>query len=206
LTFEEYLASRALMESEYVDRDRWLREKWPDERWKEEEQWLRKKIDTNWFEDAVPQHQIMLPVFQIGKYPVTNGRFREFVKDHGYKNPQWWNFSPEAEAFHKDLQEKFPRYWHDPRWNGDNAPVVGVSWYAATAFCNWLTRRWCEEGKIGATETIRLPTEAEWEKAASWDGQNKTKRRFPWGEEYDVNLANADGQTRGFGNSFGVTN
>lgn len=297
LTFEEYLASRALVESEHVNRDAWLREKWQDERWKEtirlavggahsrdasdmldkildmpdgsrlgqqallageclldfggqvkarqkvidemrklfnrreveaalrveagevlgrlgdprnleafvevpagefplgitkdEEQWLKKKFDTDWFKNALPQHQIVLPAFQISKYPVTNGRFREFVKDRGYENRQWWSFSPEAEAFRKKLQEKLPEYWHDPRWNGDNAPVVGVSWYEAVAFCNWLTRKWRDEGKIGATETIRLPTEAEWEKAASWDGQNQTKRRFPWGEEYDENLVNA---------------
>jgi len=300
LTFEEYLASRALMESEYLDRDAWLQENWSDERWKEvirlavggahprdasdrlekilampdgarlgqqallagdclldfggqvkarpgvinamlelfnrreveaalrveagevlgrlgdprdleefvdvpagefplgvtkeEEQWLKEKFNTDWFKDALPQHPIMLPAFQIGKYPVTNGCFHEFVENAGYENPQWWNFSPEAEAFRKNLQEKFPEYWHDPRWNGDNAPVVGVSWYEATAFCYWLTRKWRDEGKIGATETIRLPTEAEWEKAASWDGQNKTKRRFPWGEEYDGNLVNANGK------------
>ncbi|MDZ7305033.1 MAG: SUMF1/EgtB/PvdO family nonheme iron enzyme [candidate division KSB1 bacterium] len=298
LTFEEYLASRALMESEHLDHDIWLQEKWPDERWKEvirlavggahsrdasdmlekilampdtgrlgqqvllageclldfggqvkarknvidamldlfnrrevepalrvetgevlsrlgdprnleefvevpagefpmgitkeEEQWFRKKYNTEWFERSLPQHKIALPTFGIGKYPVTNRSFREFVKDNGYENPQWWNFSRDAEAFRKKLEEKWPRFWRDPRWNGDNYPVVGVSWYEAVAFCNWLTQKWRDEGKIGKNEIIRLPTEAEWEKAASWDWQNQHKRRFPWGEEYDENLVNAE--------------
>jgi len=300
LTFEEYLASRALMESEHLDRDAWLNKKWQDERWKEvirlaiggahsrdasdmldkilampedtrpgqqvllageclldfggqvkarpkvidamldlfnrreveavlrvetgevlsrlgdprnleefvevpegefplgvtedEAQWFKKKYDTDWFKHSLPQHKIALPAFQISKYPVTNRSFREFVKNGGYENPQWWNFSPEAEVFRKKLKEKFPEYWHDPRWNGDNYPVVGVSWYEAMAFCNWLTRKWRDEGKISNTELIRLPTEAEWEKAASWDWQNQHKRRFPWGEEYNENLVNAEGK------------
>jgi formylglycine-generating enzyme required for sulfatase activity len=300
LTFEEYLASRALMESEHIDREAWLQEKWPHEGWKEvirlavggahprdasdmlekilampdsawlghqallageclldfggqvrsrpkvmqamlnlfdrrevepairveagavlsrlgdprdleefvevpagefpmgvtenEAQWLKKKYDTDWFKHSLPQHQIALPAFQISKYPVSNRSFREFVKDSGYENPQWWNFSQEAEAFRKKLKEKCPEYWHDPRWNGDNYPVVGVSWYEAMAFCLWVTQKWQKEGKLGQNESVRLPTEAEWEKAASWDWQNQRKRRFPWGEEYDETLVNAEGK------------
>ena len=71
-----------------------------------------------------------------------------------------------------------PRYWNDPKWNLDNHPVVGVSWYEAVAYCNWLTAT--------TGQAFRLPTEAEWEKAArGTDG-----REWPWGNDFEQGEAN----------------
>ena len=158
----------------------------------EELAWFKKEYRQEWLKHSSPQHLITLPAFAIGKYPVVNRSFREFVTSRGYDDPQWWNFSEKAEAFRRSLEEKCPKYWHDSKWNGGNAPVVGVSWFEAVAFCRWLTRKWRDEGKLGANESVRLPTEAEWEKAASWDWCQQHKRRFPWGDEYDGALINAE--------------
>ena len=59
-----------------------------------------------------------------------------------------------------------PRYWQEKSRNRTTQPVVGVSWYEAAAYCNWLTERWRAEEVITAGEVVRLPTQAEWEAAA----------------------------------------
>jgi len=72
----------------------------------------------------------------------------------------------------------YPFWWDDPTWNLPNHPVVGVSWFEALAYCNWL-------GEITG-RSCRLPTEAEWEKAArGTDG-----RIYPWGSEWAEDRAN----------------
>ena len=110
--------------------------------------------------------------FAIGKYPVTNAQYRFFVDDGGYTNPKWlqkcW-----TEAGRRALRDNGwtePRWWDDPAFSQPNQPVVGVSWYEAVAYVNWLREI---TGK-----PYRLPTESEWERAARYsDG-----RTYPWGE------------------------
>jgi len=71
-----------------------------------------------------------------------------------------------------------PEFWHDERYNRTCQPVVGVSWYEARAYCNWLG------AQTGAA--VRLPTEVEWEAAA----RGPAARRYPWGEAFDRLRAN----------------
>ena len=111
------------------------------------------------YDREMPVHQVYLDAYYIGKYPVTNAEYLRFVEAAGHKPPQHW----EGDAV--------------PAGKEDH-PVVYVSWDDAQAFCHWLA------GETGYA--LRLPTEAEWEKAArGTDG-----RTFPWGEELDQTRCN----------------
>lgn len=118
-------------------------------------------------DDEKPRHTIYLDAFHIDKYEVTNVQYKKFVD----ANRQW-------------QKDRIPEKYHDgdylKHWNGNNYPlgkgnhpVVYVSWYAAMAYAEW-------HGK-------RLPTEAEWEKAARGD---RYGRDYAWGGSLDPNKAN----------------
>lgn len=99
--------------------------------------------------DETPQKEIYLDEFYISKYEITNEQYGKFLKD----NPD----------------HPKPDYWDVENYNDPDQPVVGVNWNDAVAFCNWLSQ------KTG--ENYRIPSEAQWEKAArGTDG-----RIFPWG-------------------------
>lgn len=127
-----------------------------------------------------PVHVVELSAFYIGKFEVTNGDWRKFRDDAGYDDPKFW---PSGRVVPKN---QVP-YWTQPQNHGggtpdsDNYPVLGVNWDSATAYCNWLS------AKTG--KKYRLPTEAEWEKAARGTDQ----RRFPWGNTIDRQYANFTG-------------
>ena len=123
-----------------------------------------------------PVHVVELDAFYIAKYEMTNGEWRKFRDDPGYEDAKFW---PEGRVVPKDQSP----YWNDARNHGggtpdsDNYPLLGVNWDSATAYCNWLSEK---TGK-----KYRLPTEAEWEKAARGTDQ----RRYPWGNEIDHSYA-----------------
>lgn len=126
-----------------------------------------------------PKHEVYVEAFYIGKYPVTNAEWKSFMESGGYRNKAYW---PDPDWLH-DRKEKAPRYWRDPKFNDPRMPVVGVDWRECVAFCNWLSEvMW---------RPVRLLTEAEWEKAASWDPKNKSKRMYPWGDEWDQSRCNS---------------
>jgi len=130
----------------------------------------------DWFTDEAPQQILNLDAFWIMQTEVTNGQFAAFVDDSGYTQEQWWSEAGWAWRGENDITQ--PRYWDDTDWNQPDHPVVGISWYEATAYAAWLADK---------TELeIRLPTEAEWEKAA----RGTEGRIFPWGNEWDGTLLN----------------
>ncbi len=148
-----------------------------------------KKADKQAYDDEEPQHSLNLLAYAIGKYPVTVAQYRCFVVAGGYDNRDYW-----TEAGWEYRQKEGwtePRYWQAPRWTVPNHPVVGVSWYEAAAYCNWL--------KATTGRDFRLPDEAMWEKAArGTDG-----RLYPWDNEWNPAYLNAHetgiGQTAAVG-------
>jgi formylglycine-generating enzyme required for sulfatase activity len=146
--------------------------------------------------NALPQHDVDLASYAIARYPVTNAAYRKFVEDGGYGRSDLW--LPEGWQWRTTANAETPHYWsgaaHKP-----NHPVVGVCWFEAMAFCAWLTGRLTDEDVLRPGEIIRLPTEAEWEKAARGgatldrrrsQSNNMPQRRFPWGDSFLAAMAN----------------
>ncbi len=122
------------------------------------------------------QHELVLPAYQMGKYPVTNTEFARFIEAGGYQYKRWWTKAGWQEVGQKQNE---PRYWQDVRFNKPNQPAIGLSWYECVAYCRWLST---ETG-----QPYRLPTEAEWEKAA----RGVEGEVYPWGNEFEANRLNA---------------
>jgi len=130
-----------------------------------------------------PVHAVDLDAFYIAKFEMTNGEWKKFRDDPGYDNAKFW---PGGRPAPKD---QIP-YWTQANNHGgatpnsDDFPVLGVNWDSAVAYCNWLS------AKTG--KKYRLPTEAEWEKAARGTDQ----RRYPWGNEINHTFANYVGSAK----------
>jgi iron(II)-dependent oxidoreductase len=110
---------------------------------------------------------VQLGTFYIDKYPVTVGAYREFVEAAGYETRSHWTRAGWAWRTAEGIGA--PRFWGEPEWSAylvDNHPVVGVSAFEAEAYA--------------AFRGARLPTEAEWEKAA----RGPFGHRYPWGDVF----------------------
>ena len=133
------------------------------------------------FDNEKPQHKIFLEDFMIDRAPVSNGDYLEFIKGGGYQDFRWWH----SAGWEKVNQENWeaPLYWerHNNKWmirdfaglhraaDKLNEPVSHVSFLEASAFAKWAGKR--------------LPTEAEWEKAASFSPSLESRQDFPWGDD-----------------------
>ena len=136
--------------------------------------------DREWaYDNERPAHRVDVPRFRIDVAPVTNGQFLGFMADDGYRRRELW-----SDAGWLWLMET--RVAHAAQWlpNGNGTwyerafgrvvplafdrPVIHVSWFEAEAYARWAGKR--------------LPSEAEWEKAAAWDLETRVARRFPWGD------------------------
>lgn len=122
-----------------------------------------------------PAHVVDLPAFRIGRVPVTNGEWRHFIDDGGYRDSRWW--SERGWQHRQRAGLTAPQFWsadgttrvrfgHVEDVPADE-PVQHVTYFEAEAYAAWA----------GA----RLPTEIEWEKACAWDPAANARRRFPWG-------------------------
>lgn len=140
------------------------------------------------YDNEQPPHTVELADFRIDKFPVTNGEYAAFIEANGYQIRSLW--SDEGWAWKEEHRIEYPLYWSLAKeWNGNASsnigwcvrelfeesdqktdhPVTGVSWHEAESFARFAGKR--------------LPTEAEWEKAASWNPATSTKSRFSWGNQ-----------------------
>lgn len=117
--------------------------------------------------------------FYIGIGPVTNNDYRHFINAGGYKKEDYWSNEGWAWREENDISEPFD--FDNSEFNGWEQPVVGVSFYEAEAYCNWLTEMLMQEQPDFWQEgmLVRLPSEAQWEYAA----RGEKSRRYPWGPD-----------------------
>jgi iron(II)-dependent oxidoreductase len=143
------------------------------------------------YDNERPQHWVELKSFYMDAAPVTNGAFMEFIEDGGYQRRELycddgWRWLQESGVQAPQQWAREGRDWlvvnFGRRMHLDLLrPVTHVSWYEASAFAKWANKR--------------LPTEAEWEKAAAWNPAKKLAQRYPWGDTSPTSeLANL-GQT-----------
>jgi iron(II)-dependent oxidoreductase len=132
------------------------------------------------FDNEKWAHDVEVAPFAIARAPVTQAEFAGFVEAGGYGRREFW--SEEGWAWRESVGAEAPVYWRREAGGGwsrrefdrwvalePHRPVLHVNWHEANAYCRWAGRR--------------LPSEAEWEMAASWEPRTGRKRRFPWGDE-----------------------
>ena len=131
------------------------------------------------YDNEVPEHKTYLNAYEIDTYPVTNKQFMAFIDAGGYEDYRFWLSDGWDVVNEKKWDaplywQKMEGYWYKKDFGGLNKispdePATNVSYYEADAYSKWAGKR--------------LPTEAEWEKAASWNEDLEKKTIYPWGDE-----------------------
>ncbi len=142
------------------------------------------------YDNERPEHMVFVEDYRIAVAPVSNAEFMQFVEEGGYRKRELW--SDDGWNFIQEQGIEAPKYWFrgdDGSWLtrsmnrvgpvNPRSPVIHVCYHEAEAYCRFVG--------------MRLPTEAEWEKAATWDAATQKKLRFPWGDDaWSPEKANLD--------------
>lgn len=130
---------------------------------------------SSWFEQSSPRRDMRIPnEFYIDTYEVTNESFANFLNNMENHESICYDADCFDPRYSQILIEEDGSYLVEEDKN--QFPVTGVTWYGASAFCEW--------------RGVRLPFEAEWEMAASWDWETQTKTIYPWGDDFYGNITN----------------
>lgn len=113
--------------------------------------------------------------YRISRYPITVAQYQRFVQAGGYNDSRHWTAA--GWAWRQQLERQGPATYAAPHLS-PTLPITGVSWYEAIAFCHWLS---AETG-----ETVNLPSEAQWERAA----RHTDGRTYPWGDDFAATRCN----------------
>lgn len=123
-----------------------------------------------------PRHSVAVAAFRLARTPVTNRQYADFIAANGYTTEAYWPTLGWRWATMRRVDR--PAFWGQSPYAHPDQPVVGVTWFEATAFACWLA--------AATGGDCHLPTEAEWEAAA----RGTDERLFPWGDVFDVRRAN----------------
>lgn len=143
-------------------------------------------LETGHQETSAGRTRVQVESMFLDRYAVTNRDYQHFVDAGGYEQMELWDSAiwPGMVEFVDQTRQPGPRYWSQGKYPRQLAehPVVGVSWYEASAYARWVGKR--------------LPTDAEWVKAGVWPvatGGSPQQRRYPWGDNFDRSYANVWG-------------
>lgn len=143
-------------------------------------------LETGHGESSAGRTQVHVESTFLDRFAVTNREYQHFVDAGGYEQMELWDASiwPAMVEFVDQTSKFAPHYWSDAKHPAgiEDHPVIGVSWYEASAYARWVGKR--------------LPGDAEWVKAGVWPvatGGMPQQRRYPWGDVFDRSLANAWG-------------
>lgn len=172
--------------------------------------------DERAYANEKSQYPVVLPDFWISRYPLTHAQFEPFVHAKGYQEPSYWTKTgwawlqgaeqdfayiedEQIRHFFEENQRQNPLelrgqpfFWEAKPWNGCNRPVVGVNWYEAYAYTQWLQEKYRQydlwPGAAGRGGSITLLSDAEWEKAV----RGESGLIYPWSDDWQEDAANTE--------------
>jgi sulfatase modifying factor 1 len=121
-------------------------------------------------ENERPAHRVWIDAFELAAHQVTNADYAKFLAATGHRQGN-----------------RKPLHWDDPNFSHPEQPVVAPSWFDAVAYCEWLSAQSAKQTGKQTGKRYRLPTEAEWERAARGGAEQKL---YPWGDEPLESLPN----------------
>lgn len=135
-----------------------------------------RQVDTELRQASLdPEAHLSVGTFRIARYPITIWQYQQFIAAGGYAEDRWWTEA--GRRWRRAYTVVAPAEWERTSQLA-SAPLTGVSWYEAMAFCRWLHAQGHHQGWLTEGMQLRLPTEAEWELAAAWDASAGAVRQW----------------------------